>query len=309
MSRLRIRWYMWLAPVLALAVGYVTGAQSRSTPRNAATSVPGTPLTLEYPVLWRSASLPASLDDLGVGRPIVLAPRGDASSGGLLAGDVVEEGDLLPRAVLEKLVGRLQGEAISLGSPAFRYEDLSIAGSDIHATAYSIPAGGDRYTFAMCFAPPGGARTRSRCEEIVERSQTPAEGSEGLAELEPQPSYARQLTATLNGLQKVQAEAHIAMAGAPTAATVAYEATRLASAFAGAAATLEKLSPPAVADRAGSELERAMLKAEIAYTALADAAEVGRSGSFALARTGVGEAEAGVHGALQGLGLLGYRIG
>ncbi len=309
MSRLRVRWYMWLVPLLALAAGYVTGAQSRSTPRNAATSVPGTPLTLEYPVHWRRASLPAALSDLGLEQAIVLAPGGDAIGGGLLAVGVAEEGDLLPRAVLARLAGTLLGEAISLGAPAFRYEELSVVGSDIHATAYSIPAGGDRYTLAMCFAPPGGAHTRSRCEEIVERSQTPAEGSEGLAELEPQPAYAKQLSATLNELQKVQAQAHAAMAGTPIAATVAYAATQLASAFAGAAATLEKLNPPAVADHAGSELQSTMLKAEIAYTALADAAEAGRNGGFALARTRVEEAEAGVHGALQGLELLGYRIG
>jgi hypothetical protein len=300
---------MWLAPLLALAVGYATRS-SQTAPASAASSVPGSSLTLEYPVSWREASLPAVLSDLELRREMVLAPRGDASSGGLLAAGVDEDGNLLPRAILAKLAGRLEGEAISLvGSLAFRYEHLSIAGSDIRLTAYSIPAGGDRYTLAMCFAPPADSKTRTRCEQIVESSQTPAEGAQGSAELGPQSSYAARLSSVLKALQSTQAQARAAMAGTPTAATVAREASRLAGAFADAQARLEKLAPPVVAGRANSEVGQAMLTAKLAYAALAQAAEAASNSGFALARKRVQEAEAGFARALEGLALLGYRMG
>jgi hypothetical protein len=309
MRRLHIRWYMWLAPLLALAVGYATRS-SQPAPARAASSVPGSSLTLEYPVSWRETSLPVALGDLDLKREMVLAPRGDASNGGLLAVSVDEGRDLLPRAVLAKLAGRLEGEAISLvGSLAFRYEHLSIAGSDIRLTAYSIPAGAGRYTLAICFAPPGAAKTRTSCEQIVERSETPAEGAEGSAELEPQPSYAGRLSSVLRGLQSTQTQARATMAGAPTATTVAREAARLADAFAHAGAMVGKLDPPAVADGANSVLERSMLTARLAYAVLAQAAEAESNGSFAPARRRVQQAEAGFAHALEGLALLGYRIG
>lgn len=307
MRRLRFRWYMALLPLLALVLGYATGHGS-STPASAATSVPGSPLTLEYPADWRDASLPASLSALKLRRTIVLAPRGDASVGGLFAVSVAEEGNLLPAAIMPKLEGRFQGEAISLvGSSAFRFQQLSVIGSEERLTIYSIPAGGGRYTVAVCFAPPGAAHTLSRCEEIVESSQNPAEGSTGLAELEPQPSYARQLSATLKTLQQAQARA--ALADASSAPTIAREATLLESAFAGAQAALAALTPPAVAAHAGSELARSMHEAQLAYAALAQAAAAGSNGSFAVARRRVHDAEAAVRGALQGLDLLGYRTG
>ncbi len=309
MRRLRVRWYMWLVPLLALAVGYATGS-GHSAPASAASSVPGSSVTLEYPVSWREASLPLALGGLGLQREMVLAPRGDASGGGLLAAGIDEGGDLLPGALLAKLAGALEGEAISLiGSLAFRYENLSIIGSDIHLTAYSIPAGSDRYTVALCFAPPGGAPTRARCEQIVESSQAPAEGADGFAELAPQPSYAGRLSAALKVLQRVRAQAHAAMAGTPTATTVARAAAHLAGAFADAAAALGKLDPPAIAESANSEVERAMLTTELAYAALAEAASAASNGSFAVARRRVQQAEAGFARALDGLALLGYRIG
>lgn len=307
MSRLRFRWYMALLPLLALGIGYATGHGS-STPASAAATVPGSPLTFEYPSDWRRTALPASLQPLQLRRSIVLAPQGDSSAGGLFAVSVDEEGALLPAAIMPRLEGRFHGEAISLvGSPAFRYQQLSVIGSSMRLTIYSVPAGGGRYTVAVCFAPPAAAHTRGSCEEIVESGQSPVEGAAGLAELEPRPSYARQLSAALNGLQ--QARAGVALAHASSASALAREATRLQSAFADAGAMVAALTPPAVAAHAGSQLARAMREAQLAYAALAQAAADGSSGGFAIARDRVREAEAAVGGALQGLGLLGYSIG
>jgi hypothetical protein len=309
MKRLRFRWYMGLLPLIALIAGYATGHGS-SAPASAAASVPGSPLTLEYPVNWQETSLPASLLALKLPRSIVLAPRGDASTGGLFAVSVAEEGNLLPEAVMPKLEGRFQGEAVTLvGSPAFRYRKLSVIGSDERLTIYSIPAGGGRYTLAICFAPPQSAQTPSKCEEVVESSQSPAQGAAGLPELEPQPSYARQLSAALKRLEQAQTQARAAMAGASSAPAFVREARRLESAFASAQVTLAALTPPAVAAHAGAELARSMHAAQLAYAALAQAAAAGSSGGFAIARDRVRETEAAVRGALQGLDLLGYRNG
>jgi hypothetical protein len=307
MRRLRFRWYMALLLLLALVLGYATSHGS-STPASAAASVPGSPLTLEYPADWRETSLPAALDVLKLRRSIVLAPHGESGAGGLFAVSVPEAGELLPEAIMPKLEGRFQGEAISLvGSPAFRDQQLAVIGSEERLTIYSIPAGGGRYTVAVCFAPPGASHILSRCEEIVESSQNPAEGSAGLGELEPQSSYARHLSVVLEALQQPGARA--ALADASSAPTIVREATRLESAFAGAQTTLAALAPPAVAAHAGSELARSMHQVQLAYAALVQAAAAGSKGSFAIARDRVLDAEAAVRGALQGLGLLGYRIG
>jgi hypothetical protein len=308
MWRLRVRWYMWLAPLLALVVGYAT-EHGPPAAKSSAASVPGSSLTLEYPAPWRASRLPPALDELGLGQAVVLAPEGDAGSGGLLAVAVPERGAPLPASALSKLLGSVRGEAIPLvGSAGFRYRNLTLAGSEMHLTAYSIPSEGDRFTLAICFAPPGAAPRRGRCEQIIESSKAPAGGPGVLTELRPEPSYAAELSAALQGLQSVQERAQAAISAAPSAGTLTREARHLAAAFATARTEVGKLVPPEVAAHASAALANSMLQAEHAYAALGEAAESGSSVGFRLARSQVEQAEASVRSAQEGLSLLGYRF-
>lgn len=307
MRQIRLRWYYALAPLLALFVGYLTGQTSAS--RNAETTVPSSSLLLEYPTRWRAASLPDAFAALGLRGAVVLAPRGDATHGGLIAAAVREEGSLLPASLLAKLDGDIEGEAITLvDSAAFRYRQVSIGDSSIDLTAYAIPTGLGKYTFALCFAPKWSVPTLRACEQIVEGGQVPNQASDLPGELTPDASYAKEVGIALGTLGRARRAARAQMTGSPTAATLALAASRLSDAFAAAEAALGKLSAPPVASHAATQLQHELSQAKLAYAALADDATAGSRVDFALARASAAQAEAGVRFALQGFRLLGYSV-
>lgn len=307
MRRPYARWYIWLAPVVALVVGYATG-HAPGAATNATLTVPGSSLALEYPSDWRPAKPPAALSAFGLKRAVLLAPKGEPGGGGLIAAAVSDEGDPLPQGVLARMVGGFEGEAISLvGAPAFRYEHLSVAGSGLGLTVYSIPTSLDRFTLAICFGPRTRRSTRSACEEIVE-SQTLDEGSTVPLELKPGTAYASQLGAALTGLTRTQGKVRAAMATAATASELAQEARQLADALAGTDATLKSLSPPPIAVHAATAVERAVLRGQLAYEALASDAVRGARSRFAQARHQISEAETGMHQAIESFALLGYHV-
>lgn len=308
MRLLHLRWYIWLLPVIALVAGYATG-HKQAQARKATLTVPGSSLTLEYPADWDRAAPPPALSALRLQQAVTLAPRGNASGGGLLAAPLAGVEDPLPQAVLERLAGSPEGEAISLiSSPAFRYRHVSMLGSSLTLTAYAIPTGTGRFTLAMCFAPGGAAATLSTCEAVVEEGQLADEDSSAPVELKPRPSYATALGAALAALDQARVWARAAMAAARSDAELSRQATGLADAFASAQASVAKLSPPTVAAHAAAELEHAMLNARLAYEALAGDAAGQRRSAFALARGNIGQVEAAVRGALEGFALLGYHV-
>lgn len=265
---------------------------------------------LEYPARWHAAQAPAALAAAELSHAIVLAPNGDASSGGLLVAAVSKQVYPLPATVLSRLSSQPEGEVIWLVSAAaYRYANVSISGADTRATAYSIPLRGGGFTLALCFSRPGDESIRRRCEQIVESSSSPEAEAGTLAELEPQSRYARELSVALTALQRVRSKARAAMTGRATAGFVlASQARRLALGFKDTRLTLESMSAPAAAASAEAALERSMVSAEVAYAALASAAENGEAAGFLAARERVDEAEAGLHSALASFGLLGYRV-
>lgn len=308
MRWLHLRWYVWLVPVIALVAGYVTGHKPTAA-RNAALTVPGSSLTLEYPDSWRRTHPPATLVALGLGGSLVLAPDGQTGGGGLLVAPVAGEGAPIPKSMLAKLQGGLEGQAISLvDSPAFRYEDVSLAGSGFAATAYAIPTGAEQFTFALCFVPQADVSTRSTCEQIVESGQFSGSAASPPVELKPQAGYANELAAALAGFDRTSDRLHAAITHASTDSALAQQAGLLAGALESAESALRRLSPPAVAAHAQAELASAISAARSAYAALARAASAGDGSGFAAARAQASEAEAGIRSALQGFALVGYRI-
>ncbi len=307
----RLLRYVWIAPVLALAVGYASGHHPAPATSStaAAANVPGSPVTLEYPGAWRQSALPAALAGLRLDRPLLLAPAGRAERGGLLAAALPQAGEPLPQALLAAIEGTPQGEAIWLvNAPAYRYARLSLRGTQVRLTAYSIAVGGGRFTLALCFAPVGGTQIRRSCEQTVESSAAAEAQSGPLDELQPQPAYARRLSATLGALQQLRAQTRRLMADGSTAARIAAAARRLVAGLQHARSQLTTPSAPAIAMRASTALERALGEAQLAYAALAVAAVQGQSSGFVAARERVDAAEARIHAALRGFGLLGYRV-
>lgn len=307
--RLRISRLFWLTPLLAFAAGYASGHRAARA-EDSATSVPGSAVTLEYPARWHAAQAPAALAGVELGHVTILAPGVDASSGGLLAAAVSKQVYPLPATVLSRLPQQPQAEVIWLVSaPAYRYANVSISGADMQATAYSIPLRSGSFMIALCFSRPGDESIRHRCEQIVESSSSPEAEAGTLAELEPQPHYARQLSAALTALQRVRSKARAAMTGSAAEGFVlASQARRLALGFKDTQLTLQSISAPAAAASAETALERSMANAEAAYAALASAAEGGEAAGFRAARERVEQAEAGLHSALASFGLLGYRV-
>jgi hypothetical protein len=307
--RLRIRRLLWLTPLLAFAAGYASGHHAARS-GDSATSVPGSAVVLEYPARWHAAQTPAALAAAELSHAIVLAPNGDASSGGLLAAAVTNQVYPLPATVLSRFREQPEGEVIWLVSaPAYRYANVSISGAQMQATAYSLPLRGGGFTLALCFSRSGEESIRRRCEQIVESSSSPEAEAGTLADLEPQPRYARQLSVALTALQRVRSKARAAMSGSAAEGFVlASEARRLALGFKDTQLTLQSMSAPAAATSAATALERSMGSAEVAYAALASAAESGEAAGFLAARERVEQAEAGLHSALVSFGLLGYRV-
>jgi hypothetical protein len=305
---LPLRRCVWIAPLLALAAGYLS-ARHVATASKVAAGVPESPMTFEYPTSWQPTSPPAQLAAIDLGHTVVVAPAAGARAGGLLAAAVGGQGEPLPATLLARLARRPQGEAIWLVSaPAFRYQGLSLAATDIQLTAYAIPVGDGHFTLAVCFASPREASVRRRCEQIVEGSNAPQQGSGPPIELQPQAGYAKTLGVVLRGLQKVRSQTRATMAESSSPATLADDARRLALAFADTQLALKTLSTPAVATHAQNALERSMLAAQHAYTALATAAEDGETSRYLVLRGRVQEAESDIRSTLAGFGLLGYRV-
>jgi hypothetical protein len=303
-----LRRCIWITPLFALIAGYLSAHHTAAATR-VATGVPGSQVTFEYPVHWQLTSPPPPLAAIGLRNSVTVVPQARAKSSGLLAATVAGEGNPLPAALLAKVGGRADGEAIWLVSaPAFRYRNLSFAGSDIQITAYSIPAGDGRFTLALCFASRGKASLQQRCEQIVEGSNAPQEGSGPPIELQPRADFAKELGVVLRGLQKVRSQVRARMAATADGTVLASESRRLALALSDTRLAVKTMSTPAIAKQATAALERAMLGAQLAYTALASAAESGETSRYLTLREQVEEAESGIRSAVASFGLLGYRI-
>jgi hypothetical protein len=296
--------------VLAALLGYLLGHQPARahTPRReptSTTSVAG--VLLQVPARWRSASSAPEIPGLDLQDAAVFAPSGNASGAGLVAGALpAGQPSPLPPALLAHLRRQPTTAVVDLQeAQAYRYTDLSIAGSDRTVAIYVVPSPGGQPTALACYASPAQAGELAACQRIV-ATLALAGRSQGYS-LTPQPEYAQQLSAMVATLDAKRSSLRARMGASASARRVQQLADGLGGAFAQAAGALSGLEPTLANGAAQSALSGALLTAHSAYSALANAAARRDAGAYSAARGRVEAAESAVDTALQAYSLLGYR--
>jgi hypothetical protein len=234
----------------------------------------------------------------------VLAPGGEASHAGLVAGQLAGgEASPLPPSFVASM-SRLPTTAVVdlLEVQAYRYAQLAIPGFSQSLTLYAIPNPAGNETVLACYAAAAFSEELRQCDQIV--ATVTLAGQAQSYDLTPVPAYARELSSSIAGLNGQRLDLRRMMGSGASPAAVAALAGRLAARFAETGAGLSTLDPSLVARRAQAALSKAIVGARRAYTALAAAA--GSPSRSQLARQQVYEAEAAVNAALADFSLLGY---
>ncbi|HEV2979926.1 MAG TPA: hypothetical protein VGX51_00725 [Solirubrobacteraceae bacterium] len=299
-----------VALVLAALLGYLLGHQPARAPVRAneptsTTSVAG--VLLQVPARWRSAANSHEIPGLQLNGAVSFAPGGNAAAAGLVVGALPSgQPSPLPSAMLARLRGQPTTSVVELQeAQAYRYTNLSIAGSTRAVAIYVVPSGGSQPTVLACYASPAQVAELATCQRIV--AALTLVGRTQTYDLTPQPEYARQLSAAVATLDAARSSLRTQMAASTSTAHLKQVAEALAGAFAHAAGTLSGLETTLANGAAQSALSGAMLQAHSAYTALAKAAGRNEVGAYGAARGQVEAAESAVNGALQAYSLLGYR--
>jgi hypothetical protein len=293
--------------VIAIAA-YLIGDRGSSTPPPVASLAMsgketridvGSSVRLEAPAGWRTAGPAPAIPGLAVAHPLLLAPDGNSAHAGLLGGQLpAGQPSPLPASFLALLHGIPSAEVVSLENlQAYRYSN--IAGYQRALDIYVIPAAGGSSTALICYAASGYAGYLQQCEQIVAKVTLVRQTSYGLT---PDAAYASQLSELIANLEWERMRLRAQMPKRPT--MLASLATTLANRFAGTAASVTALEPPAPASAAQAVLAGALLRARAAYAAFATAAKEALSLTGPEAR--VDKAEAGVDAALENFALLGY---
>jgi hypothetical protein len=301
-----------VVPVLVLAlaalIGYLAGHRpARAAPQAQALTASVGGVLLNAPPQWHVTSSAQEIPGLAVSHPVVLAPGGDASQAGLLAGTLpAGQGSPLPSQLLARLSQRPTTSVVSLQeAQAYRYTGLSIPGFGRSVTVYVVPNPGGDSTALACYAAPVQSSEMQACERSV--ATLTLTGHSQTYDLSPQPEYAQRLSAPISSLNAQRLALRGQMRTGVSPGGLQRVAAQLERAFAQTAATLSGLEPTLATGQAQSALSGAILRARSAYATLATAAGDRNEGRFAAARSQVERAEAGVDRALEGFTLLGYR--
>jgi len=289
-------------------IGYVLGhSRSQGAPAEKMLTASAGNVLLTYPATWHAATTAADIQGLAIAHPLVLAPGGDATQAGLVAGALGGgEGAPLPGPVIA-LMPELPETAVVdlLGSQAYRYAHVKLAGFNRDLTLYAIPNPSGEETVLACYASASQAAFIRACEHIV--ASLTVLGQAQTYDLTANPSYARELSAPIATLDQQRSSLRAEMAAHATSAGARSAATRLASAYASAAASISKLEPPSAAGAAQTTLVHSLKQAGAAYTTFATAAGEENVTGLNAARKQIDEAETGVQRALEEFALLGYQ--
>jgi hypothetical protein len=289
-------------------IGYVVGhSRSQGAPAEKVLTASAGNVLLTYPVAWRAAVAAPEIKGLAIAHPLVLAPGGDATQAGLVAGALGGgEAAPLPRPLIALMRALPETAVVDLlGSQAYRYAHVNLAGFDRDLTLYAIPNPSGEETVLACYATASLTAYMRTCEHIV--ASLALLGQSQTYDLTPNPSYARELSASVAALDQQRSSLRREMAVRATTAAARAAATRLASAYAGAATSISKLEPPSAASAAQATLTRSILQASAAYKPFATAVAEENATGLTAARKQVDEAETGVQGALEEFALLGYQ--
>jgi len=299
-----------LVPVLVVVaiIGYMAGhARSRAAPAEKSRTIVAGSVLLDYPSNWRPAGAAPQIPGLSIAHPVVLSPDGDAAHAGLITGQLPGgEPTPLPARFIAHVRQIPDTEVVDLPeTQAYGYARLSIQGFSRMLSIYALPSPGGNTTVLACYASVAFSAYMRTCEQIV--ATLTLVGQQPSYDLTPEPGYAGRLSASIGALDRQRVALRGEMRSGAPPPTVQRLATRLATGFANAGASLALLEPSLATDQTQATLSRSILRARDAYTALAAAATAGSPARFAAARTQVYEAETSVNAALESFALLGYR--
>jgi hypothetical protein len=289
-------------------IGYVVGhSRSQGAPAEKVLTASAGNVLLTYPVTWRSAAAAPEIKGLAIAHPLVLAPGGDATRAGLVAGALGGgEAAPLPRPLVALMRALPETAVVDLlGSQAYRYAHVRLAGFDRDLTLYAIPNPGGEEIVLACYSSASLTADIRTCEHIV--ASLTLLGQSQTYDLTPNTSYARELSAPVAALDQQRSSLRREMAVRATTAAAQAAATRLASAYTSAATSISKLEPPSAAGAAQTTLTSSIAQASTAYKAFATAVAEENPTGLTAARKQVEEAETDVQGALEEFALLGYQ--
>jgi hypothetical protein len=296
--------------VAVAIVGFVAGrGRAHAAPTHRLLTASTATLLVEYPSSWRTPSGSARVPGLSIAPSIELAPGGDGTRAGFIAGTLLgSEADALPRTFVAVLRQLPETDVVHLlGAQAYRYAGVQVPGFANQLTLYVMPRPGTPATVVVCYAAPDANAELRACERIF-ATASPIGQSQSY-DLTPNPAYARSLTATIAALDQQRVPLRQRMGPNAPAAVLAAAAARLAAAFANAASAVSALTPELPASAAQDTLAASLLKARVAYAAFAAAATAADPLAVKAAGQRVGEAETAVASALGKFTLLGYRPG
>jgi len=299
-------------PVLVAVaiIGYLVGIhRTPASTLHAAAAKPriasGASILLEYPRGWQPTAAAAPIPGLAMSHSLALAPVGAAGQAGLLSGQLLAgEPGPLPGSLLARLHGLPHSEVVDLvNAQAYRYDELRVEGYARALELYVVPSAGESPVVLACYAATQSSPYLSECEQIVARI-TPS--GQSPYDLSPDTGYAKRLDALIGVLDKERISLLSASPGRVAPSAAASLATALAERFSKAAASLQALQAPPVADPVQAALSGAFTRTSEAYDSLA-AATSQSSTRYDAAQGQLDEAESAVDMALESYALLGYN--
>jgi hypothetical protein len=300
--------------LLALAAvgGYFAGqGHSGSTPVEAVRDASSANALLEYPqrVGWDPAPRVPTIAGLAITQPLVLAPGGNPSNAGLVAGQLANDGwSPVPTAFLAHTRELPKAEVVELeNTEAYRYSGVETGSPASAFTLYTVPTSGPTQVAVVCYAPASEGATLRTCEGIAgSLTVTYPAGSAPIDDLVPQPAYAQQISAALARVNQLRSGLRAGVGGTASQSTVAALSLRAAYGVNGVLGSLSLVHPPAAAEQVNAALLRSLSSAGDAYSDLAAAARAGEQSAYAQALARVVAGEGNLNTVLGAFTLLGY---
>jgi hypothetical protein len=296
-----------VVPVLvAVAIlGYVVGHSSGKGGSSEHEPAAGAEAALGYPAGWRMANTAPGIPGLSIAKVIVVAPRGNATKGGLMLGALpADQPAPLPHRFVATLARPPLPQIVNLAeTQAYKYSHVTVPGYGRELTLFVIPNPGGRGTALACYASAGSAALMRACEQSV--ATVTLVGQPQAGQLTPEPRYAGRVSAAVTQLDALRASLKAELHDA-TAAQAQRLATKLGEGFAAGAAALARLQPPAAASPVHAALADAVGRARDGYVALAAAIGERDAARYVTAQKQVESAESAVDTALGSFVLLGY---
>ncbi len=299
-------------------VGYLEGHGHASPPPMESTREASNAVTVvNYDAAsgWRPASSTgvATIPGLSISQPLVLAPDGNAAHAGLIVGRLLDsEFGPVPPQLLAGVRQLPDSEVVDLlNTQAYRYSRLTLTGSGMGLTLYTIPSSASSTTAIVCYASAGSLRYLPACEQLA-GTLTIATGSpqvevRSYESLTPKLTFGQQVSAVVSRVDGLLGSLRPQIRQGTSRAAAATVATRLADGLAGASGSLAGVQPPPAAARAQGSLSESLGRMREGYLALAAAVSGGDSSEYTAAQTSIYNAEASFSTALRNFALLAYK--